>query len=82
MGGGPTFTLSLLELLDLLERETGERIEPAFAAWRPSDQRVYVSDIRRAHERLGWAPKTPPERGVRELAAWVAAHRDRFGDFA
>lgn len=82
MGGGPTFTLSLLELLDLLERETGERVEPAFAPWRPSDQRVYVSDIRRARERLGWAPKTPPERGVRELAAWVTAHRDQFGAVA
>lgn len=78
IGGGREFTLSLLELLDLLARETGRQAEIRFAAWRPSDQRVYVSDIRRIRSLLGWAPHTPPEVGVRALVKWVSDHIELF----
>lgn len=78
MGGGPAFTLSLLELLDELAETTGKRVEPAFAAWRPSDQKVYVSDVRKAADKLKWRPTTAPREGVRALATWVGEHRDLF----
>ncbi|MEE9474848.1 MAG: NAD-dependent epimerase/dehydratase family protein, partial [Candidatus Hydrothermarchaeaceae archaeon] len=54
IGGGPKNTISLLELLDLLEEETGKRSEITFSTWRPSDQKVYVSDITKAKKELGW----------------------------
>ncbi|MHB8731711.1 MAG: NAD-dependent epimerase/dehydratase family protein [bacterium] len=75
-GGGAEFTLSLLELLDLLEEETGARPAVSYAEWRPSDQRVYVSDTTQARQRLGWRPQIPPRVGVHRLAAWVREHRD------
>jgi CDP-paratose 2-epimerase len=78
IGGGPRFTLSLLELLDFLERETGRRPPVSFADWRASDQRVYVSDVRRAAETLGWHPRTSPTDAVRAMVAWVAEHRELF----
>lgn len=78
MGGGAGHTLSLLELLDLLRARTGATIDPAFADWRPSDQKVYVSDIRHVERTLGWRPSTTPEAGVDALLGWVEAHRDRF----
>jgi CDP-paratose 2-epimerase len=80
VGGGPRFTLSLLELLDFLERETGRRPPVAFAGWRASDQRVYVSDVRRAAEVLGWRPRTSPADAVRAMAAWVGEHRELFAE--
>ena len=82
VGGGPGFTLSLLELLDLLERETGRRPPVRFADWRASDQRVYVSDIRRAAATLGWRPRTSPAEAVRTMVAWVAEHRELFEETA
>ena len=82
VGGGPGFTLSLLELLELLERETGRRPPVRFADWRASDQRVYVSDIRRAAATLGWRPRTSPAEAVRTMVAWVAEHRELFEETA
>jgi len=78
MGGGPGYTLSLLELLDTLSDHVGRAIRPATADWRPSDQKVYISDITRAGDLLGWQPTTSPDTGVDRLIGWVEAHRGLF----
>lgn len=78
VGGGPAFTVSLLELLDLLSAETGRRPQVRFEAWRPADQRLYVSDTSEVRRALGWAPEVSPAEGIRRLRAWVDAHRDLF----
>ena len=77
-GGGQAFTLSLLELLETLERETGRRPQVKFQDWRPSDQRVYISDTAHVRRSLGWKPEVSPQDGVRRLLTWVQAHRDLF----
>jgi CDP-paratose 2-epimerase len=72
VGGGPENTLTLMGLLDRLEEMTGAPVEREFGEWRLGDQRVYVSDIRRARRTLGWAPRVGVEEGVARLAEWVA----------
>ena len=52
MGGGPTNTLSLVELLAELERRGLEPARVSRADWRPSDQKVYISDVSRAQSAL------------------------------
>ncbi len=64
-------TLSLLELLDMLERETGKRSEISYHDWRPSDQKVYISDISKVQQELGWRPEVNPGEGVERIARWV-----------
>ena len=71
MGGGAGYTMSLLELLAFLEKGLGRKIPVAYGEWRPADQKVYISDIRKAHETLGWAPKVGPEEGVGQILDWV-----------
>jgi CDP-paratose 2-epimerase len=78
MGGGPRFTLSLLELLELLRGRTGVAPNVTFSDWRPSDQKVYISNISKAEKELSWSPNVSPEEGVGRLVDWVSAHRDLF----
>lgn len=69
VGGGPENTTSLLEFLNLLEKEVG-RPEVTFDKWREGDQRVYVSDVTRAQQSLDWAPKTGFSEGMRKFLNW------------
>ena len=79
LGGGPANTLSLLELVALLEKLTGRPLRPRFADWRPGDQPVFVADISRAAGALDWRPRTDVDQGVRRLHAWVEQNRSLFG---
>jgi len=78
MGGGPDQTLSLLELLGMIQELTGVAPQISFDNWRPSDQKVYVSDIRRAQELLQWRPQVQPREGVERLIAWTQENMERF----
>lgn len=68
VGGGPSNTLSVwMEFRKLLINIAG-RVPPVnFDQSRLGDQKVYVSDIRKAYEHLGWAPKVGVEEGLRRL---------------
>jgi CDP-paratose 2-epimerase len=70
VGGGPTNTLSLLELLGAMD-ELGLRPDVKYAGTRPGDQKVFVADIGAARRDLEWTPKVDPRTGVRELARWI-----------
>lgn len=78
MGGGPEFTMSLIELLDIIRDKTGVSPQLSYADWRPSDQKVYISDISKAGSLLGWAPEITPEVGVGRLLGWVEENRALF----
>ncbi len=71
LGGGPQHTLSLLELLRHLEEIFETPVEHAFGDWRPGDQRVYVSNVRKAERLLGWAPSVGVEEGLQGLIRWA-----------
>ena len=70
-GGGAGNTLSLLELLDLLDGPFGKAPPVPHADWRPGDQRVFVADVTKAKQVLGWHPKVTPAQGVARLAEWA-----------
>lgn len=78
MGGGSENTLSLLELLDLLEELTGKRSKINFSDWRQSDQKTYISNTSKAKQKLGWTPKVSPKEGVKRLVDWVLRNRELF----
>ena len=72
IGGGPGNTLSVwCELGPQLEALAGRSIDVRTHAWRPGDQRIYISDISKAQRLLGWAPRTGSAEGLRRLWEWV-----------
>lgn len=78
MGGGIDNTISLLELLDVLEEETGKRPKIEYSDWRPSDQKVYISDISKAQKELNWEPEIGPVEGVKKLINWIEKNKSIF----
>ncbi|MGK4002426.1 SDR family NAD(P)-dependent oxidoreductase [Sorangium sp. So ce1036] len=82
IGGGPENTLSLLELLDLIEEIEGRRPVTGFEAWRPGDQRYYVSDCRRFSAVTGWWPRVRAREGVRKLHGWLREMLEATGKAA
>jgi CDP-paratose 2-epimerase len=62
----------------MLEEHLGHRIEVRYDDWRPGDQRIFVADIHKAEQELGWRPTVRKQEGVRRLFEWVAANRELF----
>jgi len=78
IGGGAGNTMSLLELLDILAEITGKRSTINFTDWRPSDQKVYISDIDKATKEINWVPEISPYEGVRSLVNWIMMNKKIF----
>jgi len=71
IGGGPRNTISLLEFISMIEKKTGKKMITSFSDWRPSDQKVYISDISKVSKKLKWQPKTGVEEGLEKVLDWV-----------
>lgn len=73
VGGGPENQRNLIEVIDQIGELAGATPKYTFADWREGDQTFYVSDITKAKEELGWEPRIPFDRGLKQLIAWAAS---------
>ena len=80
LGGGSQNTLSLIELVNLLQKLTSKKSQIQYSDWRLHDQKVYVTDIRKANHILGWSPKVSVEEGVQKLTEWIQANENLFSE--
>jgi len=78
VGGGLQNVLSLRELIAFIETKQGRKLPHGYSEWRPGDQKVFVSDIRRAKSELGWAPATDCSRGLDQLYSWISQNTHLF----
>lgn len=78
MGGGPNNTLSLHELLNIINKRRTEKINVSFENWRPFDQKVYVSDISKAKKYFDWEPKIDKETGINRILNWIESNTQLF----
>lgn len=75
IGGGPHNAVSLLELVEIIERLSEEKVDVLHSQWRTGDQRYYVSDTARFREATGWKPEVDVEEGVSGLHRWLVENR-------
>lgn len=79
IGGGSENTMSIwTEFGPRLERLLGRPIPVTHGDWRPGDQPVYISDIRKAQHDLGWRPRVSVEEGARRLFEWIDNNQELF----
>ncbi len=79
IGGGADKTISIwTEFGPLLEELFEEPIPVTFEDWRPGDQPVYISDIRKAKAEFGWEPKISPKEGISRLFHWIKNNPELF----
>ncbi len=80
IGGGPENILSIWSDTGRILRELyGREIPVSYDDWRPGDQPIYVSDIRKAQRELGWTPKTGVREGLEELWNWLLENQSTLG---
>ncbi|WP_305891551.1 GDP-mannose 4,6-dehydratase [Pseudomonas sp. LG1E9] len=72
VGGGFSNSLSLLELFSLLNEINDIELNYTRLPVRESDQRVFVADITKAYDLLGWKPKVSARDGVARMVGWVS----------
>jgi CDP-paratose 2-epimerase len=79
IGGGSANTISVWnELSAPLAKLIGKLPPVTYGPFRPGDQRVYISDIRKAQRVLGWTPKVGITDGLKRMVEqwgpqWLAA---------
>jgi CDP-paratose 2-epimerase len=76
MGGGPSSTVSLLELIDLIGQLHGQKPVVSFNEWRTGDQRWYVSNTRKIESAIGWRARVNVREGVSRLYTWLQESRE------
>ena len=72
VGGGPSHTISIwAEFREVLSKLVGKLPAVDHGEFRPGDQCIYVSDIRKAQEQFGWSPQVGLVEGLsRMIAEW------------
>jgi CDP-paratose 2-epimerase len=71
IGGGIENSSSLLELFAFLEQELDITMDYTRLPPRESDQRVFVADITKVQNALGWTPEVNKAQGIRKMIEWV-----------
>lgn len=71
IGGTMEQSLSLLELFEMLNNLLGIKMEYTELEPRVSDQKVFVADIKKIKDRIGWTPKVTALEGITSMVDWV-----------
>jgi CDP-paratose 2-epimerase len=71
LGGGPANSISLLELLDLIDELHGQRPEIHNGPWRSGDQWYFVADTAKFRAATGWAPRVHIRQGLQRVHDWL-----------
>ena len=71
IGGGMENSFSLLELFKVLEKEMDVKLKFKKLPCRISDQKIFVADIFKSKEKIGWKPKISKLNGIKKMIEWI-----------
>ena len=70
IGGGPDNSISLLELFNFLEEELKIEFKINKNEMRVSDQKVYISNIKKITNLISWKPEIKKFNGIKKMLEW------------
>jgi CDP-paratose 2-epimerase len=71
IGGGPKNTISMLELINHIEKLIGKKVDYKYAPWRSGDQKYYVSNFTKFNKFTGWKPYVQINAGLLDIYKWL-----------
>lgn len=78
IGGGNENTISLLELMEKIEEQTGVSVGYNFGESRTGDQLIYVTDYGKFSSHTGWQPEASVQDIVMGMYKWYRGNRELF----
>jgi CDP-paratose 2-epimerase len=75
IGGGSGRSISLNEMIGLIQKICHQPVHCGYEPVRPGDQLFYVSDNIRFSNQTGWMPRRSLEQTVRDISAFWHANR-------
>ena len=80
LGGGMARAISVLDMLHLIERETGQKCQLSFYDMRPGDQPLYITDFSKLTRDAGWQPKRSLGATVEAIHGFWKENRKSISD--
>lgn len=71
IGGGSNNTVSLMELIKIIEKKFKRRAHYAFYESRPGDQKIFFSDNKKTYRELDWKVGIGIDEGLDRLYKWA-----------
>jgi len=75
VGGGPSHTASVLEMIQWIERTCHRQVSVHHAAPRAGDRAFYMADASAFRTLTGWSPRRSLQQTIRDIAAFWHAMR-------
>ncbi len=71
IGGTMEQSMSLLELFDILNNTLRINLKYTNLPARISDQKVFVADINKIRNAIGWQPRVTAQDGIKQMLEWT-----------
>ena len=71
IGGGIQNSISILELLEILNKKLNKKNKFKKYKWRPGDQKIYISNISKIKKDFNWSPKVKVNEGLKKVINWI-----------
>jgi CDP-paratose 2-epimerase len=78
VGGGPANSVSLVELMPMIEVLTGRKLDVTHDGVRPGDQAVYISNTQKLQRETGWLPAITVPEMLARIHWWWRQNREIF----
>ena len=65
-------------MISKIEVITNKKVSTENYNWRPSDQKVYFTDISKVKRILSWEPKTSTSIGIKKVIEWIESNKAIF----